>query len=64
MGREQGNYIEFENIVGEPMREAEKLGVPTPTLRTIYGFLKGLQWKTMEAKGLVVAKFPDGALYD
>ncbi len=39
--------------MGEPLREAEKLGVPTPTLKVIYGVLKGLQWKTMEAKGLI-----------
>ncbi|KIX07434.1 uncharacterized protein Z518_02087 [Rhinocladiella mackenziei CBS 650.93] len=60
---EKGNYIEFENIVGEPIREAEKLGVPTPTLKIIYGFLKGLQWKTMEAKGLVVPKWSENSLY-
>ncbi|KAI1613038.1 putative 2-dehydropantoate 2-reductase [Exophiala viscosa] len=60
---EKGNYIEFENIVGEPMREAEKLGVATPVLKTIYGILKGLQWKTMEAKGLVVPKWHEGSLY-
>ncbi|CZT13088.1 hypothetical protein WAI453_005866 [Rhynchosporium graminicola] len=50
---EKGNFIEFENIVGEPLREAEKLGVPAPNLKLIYGMLKILQWKTMETKGLV-----------
>ena len=25
----------------------------TPNLRVIYGLLKGLQWKTKEAKGLI-----------
>ncbi|KAK3688958.1 ketopantoate reductase PanE/ApbA-domain-containing protein [Podospora appendiculata] len=50
---EKGNYIEFENIVGEPLREAERLGVHTPALKVIYGLLKGLQWQRMEAKGLV-----------
>ncbi|KAF2454474.1 putative 2-dehydropantoate 2-reductase [Lineolata rhizophorae] len=49
---EKGNYIEFENIVGEPVREAEKHGLSTPVLKTIYGLLKGLQLKTKEAKGL------------
>jgi ketopantoate reductase len=49
--------------VGEPMREAEKLGVSTPVLKIIYGILKGLQWKTMEAKGLVVPKWHEGSLY-
>ncbi|ROW15664.1 hypothetical protein VPNG_02203 [Cytospora leucostoma] len=50
---EKGNLIEFETIIGEPLREAERLGVPTPTLKVIYAFLKGLQFKTKEAKGLV-----------
>ncbi|KAK0630368.1 ketopantoate reductase PanE/ApbA-domain-containing protein [Bombardia bombarda] len=52
-GFEKGNFIEFENIVGEPLREAERVGVATPTLRVIYELLKGLQWKIKEAKGLV-----------
>jgi 2-dehydropantoate 2-reductase len=50
----KGNYIEFENIVGEPLREAQKAGVPAPTLKTLYGLLKGLQYATKEAKGVVV----------
>ncbi|KAG0650721.1 AF-toxin biosynthesis 12-1 [Hyphodiscus hymeniophilus] len=50
---EKGNFIEFENIVGEPLREAEKLGVPAPTLKVVYGILKTLQWTTKENKGLV-----------
>lgn len=49
----KGNFVEFENIVGEPLREAEELGVPTPTLRVVYGLLKGLQFQTKVAKGLV-----------
>jgi hypothetical protein len=50
--------MEFENIVGEPLREAEKLGVPTPNLRMIYGLLRILQTNIKEAKGLV--SFPTG----
>lgn len=50
---EKGNFIEFENIIGEPLREAEALGVPTPTLKVLYGLLKGLQYQVKEAKGLV-----------
>lgn len=49
----KGNFTEFENIVGEPLREAEALGVPTPTLRVVYGVLKGLQFQTQVSKGLV-----------
>lgn len=55
----QGNYIEYENLVGEPIKEAERLGVPTPTLKIIYGFCAGLQWQTKEAKGLI--ELPAGA---
>ncbi|KAK4215601.1 putative 2-dehydropantoate 2-reductase [Rhypophila decipiens] len=61
---ERGNYIEFENIVGEPLREAERLGVPAPTLRVVYGMLRGIQWKVREAKGLVkVPTSPGGLKY-
>lgn len=49
----RGNFTEFENIVGEPLREAEALGVPAPTLRVVYALLKGMQFQTKEAKGLV-----------
>ncbi|KAI9743080.1 MAG: hypothetical protein M1818_003375 [Claussenomyces sp. TS43310] len=51
---EKGNYLEFENLVGEPMRDAIEVDVPTPTLRVIYELCKALQWKTKEARGLVV----------
>jgi ketopantoate reductase len=50
--------MEFENIVGEPLREAEKLGVPAPNLRMVYGLLRILQTNIKEAKGLV--SFPTG----
>jgi 2-dehydropantoate 2-reductase len=51
---EKGNFLEFENLVGEPLREAEKVGVETPTLRVIYAFCKALQWRTKEVRGKVV----------
>lgn len=50
---EKGNLIEFENIIGEPMREAQKLGVPVPKLEVLYSLLKGLQFQVKEAMGLV-----------
>jgi ketopantoate reductase len=53
----QGNFIELENIIGEPVREAERLGVPAPTLRTMYSLLRGIQLRTKEAKGMWEAKF-------
>lgn len=50
---ERGNLLEFENIVGEPLREAEALGLFTPTLKVLYALLRGLQYQLKEAKGLV-----------
>lgn len=38
----KGNFLEYENIVGEPMREAQKLGVACPTLITVYHLLRAL----------------------
>jgi ketopantoate reductase len=49
--------MEMENIVGEPIREAQRLGVPTPVLSTCYGILKALQLKTKEARGLWQPEF-------
>ncbi|KAE8553511.1 hypothetical protein EYB25_004893 [Talaromyces marneffei] len=49
----KGNFTEYENIVGEPLREAERLGVPAPKLTVIYSILKALQWRTRAQKGLV-----------
>ncbi|OKL56160.1 hypothetical protein UA08_08451 [Talaromyces atroroseus] len=54
-----GNFIEHMNLVWEPIQEAKKLGVPTPTLNTIFGFCQALQWRTKEAKDLVT--LPAGA---
>lgn len=45
--------MEIEYLVGEPLREAEKAGVPTPNLKVIYEICKAFQWRTKEAKGLV-----------
>lgn len=50
---EKGQFIEFENIIGEPLREAEALGVEAPTLRVLYALLKGLQFQMKEARGMV-----------
>ncbi|KAM0540856.1 hypothetical protein ACHAPJ_013468 [Fusarium lateritium] len=57
---EKGQLMEIENIVGEVFREGEKYGVPMPTLRVVYGMMKGLQLKAKEEKGLWEAKWePD-----
>ncbi|KAI1163891.1 putative 2-dehydropantoate 2-reductase [Nemania serpens] len=57
---EKENFMEIETIVGEPLREGEAKGVQMPTLRTIYGLLKGLQLQIKEQRGLWEAQFtPD-----
>ncbi|GMF94883.1 unnamed protein product [Aspergillus oryzae] len=59
---EKGNLMEIENLVGEPLREGEVLGVSMPTLRLIYNLVKGLQVKIMDEKGLWEARYqPDNA---
>lgn len=60
---EKGNLMEIETIVGEPLREGEAAGVAMPTLRTVYGLLKGLQLKVKEAKGLWKAEWPENCPY-
>lgn len=55
--------MEIESIVGEPLREGEWLGIPTPTLKTIYAILKGLQVKVKEERGLVEPKFDEKSRY-
>lgn len=60
---EKGNLLEIETIVRQPLLEGEARGVPMPTLRTVYGILKGLQLKTMQAKGLWEPRFADDNPY-
>ncbi|EXJ84009.1 hypothetical protein A1O3_04676 [Capronia epimyces CBS 606.96] len=48
-----GNFMEFEYLLGEPLREARKVGVATPNLNVLYEICKALQWKIKEQKGLV-----------
>lgn len=49
----KSNFIEYENILGEPLREGEALGIPMPTLRVLYHLCQAIQWKNKELKGLV-----------
>ena len=51
----QGNFIEFENLLGEPLREGRKACVPMPTLEVLYQLARVVQWRTKEAKDLVTA---------
>ncbi|KAK7923638.1 hypothetical protein PG985_007709 [Apiospora marii] len=60
---EKGNFMEVENIVGEPLREGEARGVAMPTLRTMYGLLKGLQLQVREARGLWEPTFAEDNPY-
>ncbi|KAK3949831.1 ketopantoate reductase PanE/ApbA-domain-containing protein [Pseudoneurospora amorphoporcata] len=62
---EKGQFIEFENLVGEPLREAQRAGVATPTLKVVYGLLKGLQFKAMEGnmEEVVVPRSGEGLRY-
>ncbi|KAG9662961.1 hypothetical protein KCU63_g20307, partial [Aureobasidium melanogenum] len=48
-----GNFTEFENIVGEPLRVGTALGVPMPTLKVLYHLLQAIQWRTKEARGKI-----------
>ncbi|KAL3462166.1 ketopantoate reductase PanE/ApbA C terminal-domain-containing protein [Aspergillus heterothallicus] len=50
---EKGNFMEMEVIVGETVREAQRLGVPIPMLTFVYSLLKVLQFKMKVKKGLV-----------
>lgn len=49
----QGNFIEFENLLGEPLREGKKAGVPMPTLEVLYHLARAIQWRTKQSRGLV-----------
>ncbi|KAI7204631.1 6-phosphogluconate dehydrogenase C-terminal domain-like protein [Hortaea werneckii] len=60
----KGNLMEIEPIVGEPVREATRLGVPTPVLTTLYRVLKIKQLQAKEQRGLWTADFPQGARYN
>lgn len=62
---EKGRLIEFENLVGEPLREAERVGVETPTLKVVYGLLKGLQFKAKERhlEDVIVPRTGEGVKY-
>ncbi|KAI5465821.1 6-phosphogluconate dehydrogenase [Mariannaea sp. PMI_226] len=38
-------YIEVENLIGEPVRAAKARNVPTPVLESLYFFAVSYQWK-------------------
>lgn len=51
--RRKNQLIEMEVILGNPLKVAKKNGVATPILSTCYQLLKLVQFKTMEARGMV-----------
>jgi ketopantoate reductase len=40
-------------LIGEPLREGKKAGVQMPTLEVLYQLAKAIQWRNMEARGMV-----------
>ncbi|KAF2267460.1 2-dehydropantoate 2-reductase [Lojkania enalia] len=49
----KGNFIEYENLLGEPLREGKAVGVAMPTLQVLYNIAKAIQWRTKEERGLI-----------
>ncbi|VZI12911.1 unnamed protein product [Fusarium fujikuroi] len=48
--RHAGNSIEYEYLVGEPMREGLRLGVPMPTISMIYSLCQAVQSGIMQRR--------------
>ncbi|BEI85991.1 hypothetical protein CcaverHIS002_0602780 [Cutaneotrichosporon cavernicola] len=45
MDNEAGRPTEVEVILGTPMREGQRLGVPVPILTTLYTIVRALDWR-------------------
>ncbi|KAF7521494.1 hypothetical protein PCG10_008273 [Penicillium crustosum] len=50
---QKGNLVEFETLVGEPLREGLSRGVSMPVLSVLYHTLKAMQWRLKEQRGIV-----------
>ncbi|KAJ5325957.1 uncharacterized protein N7506_009059 [Penicillium brevicompactum] len=50
---QKGNLVEFETLVGEPLREGLSRGVLMPTLSFLYYTLKAMQWRLKEERGII-----------
>lgn len=48
----KGRYTEYENILGQALKEGEGAGVSMPIIRTLYALCKARQWGTMERQGV------------
>ncbi|KAJ5573820.1 uncharacterized protein N7459_008247 [Penicillium hispanicum] len=49
----KGNLLEYETLVGEPLREGLARGVPMPTLTFLYRTLKAMQWRLKQERGII-----------
>ncbi|KAJ5979321.1 hypothetical protein N7501_002663 [Penicillium viridicatum] len=50
---QKGTLVEFETLVGEPLREGLSRGVSMPTLTVLYHTLKAMQWRLKERRGII-----------
>ncbi|KAJ5602511.1 hypothetical protein N7537_005467 [Penicillium hordei] len=50
---QKGNLVEFETLVGEPLREGLSCGVSMPTLTVLYRPLKAMQWRLKKQRGII-----------
>lgn len=48
-----GRFSEFENLVGEPMREGLAKGVHMPNITALYHILSAIQWGTKVKRGML-----------
>ncbi|KAN0095611.1 2-dehydropantoate 2-reductase [Hyaloscypha variabilis] len=48
LDRDEGRPIEFEVILGDPIKRARELGVEVPIVMTVYELLKLVRWKVEE----------------
>jgi hypothetical protein len=46
--------MEFENLLGEPLREGKRVGVAMPTLEVLYQIAKAMQWRMKADMGVVL----------
>lgn len=49
----KGNLIEFENLIGEPLKEGKNLGVKMPIIEVLYSLCKAIQWRIKEERGVI-----------
>ncbi|PLB53544.1 2-dehydropantoate 2-reductase [Aspergillus steynii IBT 23096] len=49
----KGNLIEHENLLGEVVREADAIGIQTPTLTMLYNLCCAVQLRTKQSRGLI-----------